>query len=141
MPPSIIPVVQTWGTREALRYAVTDTTGRFWTGTTWAKRQREALLYASHADAAFAAHFTLMKQFRLHTCYQQFVVPLSLHVFANGEVQSKELRDFARKAVKFSMLYANHGTGPRPDSLVAPLLKWYRMTQPINSERDFHIDE
>ena len=138
---TIIPIVQTWGTKQALRYAVTDTTGRFWTGTTWAKRQRDAILYASHEEAAFAAHFILLKQFRLHSCYQQFVVPLSLRVFANGEVQPKELRDFARKAVRISMLYTDHGTGPRPDSLVAPLLKWDRMTQPVNSERDLFIDE
>ena len=139
--PTVIPIVQTWGTKQALRYAVTDTAGRFWTGTTWATRQRDALLYASHEDAAFAAHSILMKQFRRHTCYQQFVVPLSLEVFADGEVQAEELRDFARKAMKFSMLYANHGTGPRPDSLVAPVLKWGSMTQPVNSERDFDIDE
>ena len=53
-PPVVIPVVQTWGTKQHLRYAVADTTGRYWTGSEWATRQWNALLYASHHDAAAA---------------------------------------------------------------------------------------
>ena len=87
MPPTVIPVVQTWGTKQHLRYAVADTTGRFWTGSAWATRQRDALLYGSHHDAAATAHRILWKQFqRRHTVYQQFVVPLEMQVFANAEV-------------------------------------------------------
>jgi hypothetical protein len=142
MPPTIIPVVQTWGTLTSLRYAITDTTGRFWTGSGWATRQRDALLYSGHHDAAAAARRILWKQFqRRHTVYQKFVVPLELEVFANAEVSPDDLKDFSKKLVKLSALYANHGTGPTPDSLVLPRLNWGRMTQPVNSERDLHIDE
>ena len=55
MQPLVIPVVQTWGTKQHLRYAITDTTGRYWTGSGWATRQRDALLYAGHHDAAAAS--------------------------------------------------------------------------------------
>lgn len=142
MPPVVIPVVETWGTKQHLRYAVTDTTGRFWTGSGWATRQRDALLYASHHDAAAASHRILWKQFqRRHTVYQLFTVPLEMQVFATAEVSPTDLKQFAKKAVKLSALYADHGTGPSPDSLVLPRLNWGRMTQPLNSERDLHTDE
>jgi hypothetical protein len=142
MHPIIVPVIQTWGTPTSLRYAITDTTGRFWTGSGWATQQREALLYLSHHDAAAAAHRILWKQFqRRHTVYQLFTVPLEMQVFALSEITPDELKDFSKKLVKLSALYVNFGTGPRPDSLVLPRLNWGRMTQPINSERDLHIDE
>src|SRR5688572_23930638 len=134
MPPVVIPVIQTWGTKQNLRYAVTDTTGRFWTGSGWATRQRDALLYAGHHDATLDARRILWKQFCRHTVYQQFAVPLELEVFADAEVGHDELKDFARKLVKVGALYANHGTGPRPDSLVLPRINWRKLTQPINSE-------
>lgn len=137
MPPTTIPVVQTWGTKQHLRYAVTDTTGRYWTGSGWVTRQRDALLYGSHHDAAAAAHRILWKQFqRRHTVYQQFVVLLEMQVFATAEVSPDDLKQFAKKCIKLSALYADHGTGPTPDSLVLPRLNWGRMTQPVNSERE-----
>lgn len=136
MPPIIIPVIQTWGTKHHLRYAVTAADGRYWTGTGWAAQQRDALLYAGHHDAAADAHRILWKQFRRHTVYQQFVVPLEMQVFADTEISPGELKGFAKKCIKLSALYADHGTGPRPGSLVLPRLNWRRLTQPINSERD-----
>ena len=112
-PPTVIPVVQTWGTKQHLRYAIADTSGRFWTGSGWATRQRDALLYASHRDAAAAAHRILWKQFqRRHTVYQLFSVPMELQVFATAEVGSEELKAFAQKLVKLGALYADHSTGP-----------------------------
>lgn len=141
MQPIVIPVIQTWGTQQHLRYAITDTTGRFWTGSGWATRQRDALLYSGHHDAAAAAHRILWKQFQRHTVYQQFVVPLQLEVFTQAEVTADELKDFSKKLVKLSALYADHGTGPRPGSLILPRLNWGRMTQPVNSERDLDFDE
>ena len=137
----VIPVVQTWGTKQHLRYAVTDTSGRFWTGSGWTTRQRDALLYSGHHDAALAARNILLRQFRRHTVFQQFVVPLEMQVFADAEVTPGELKDFAKKAVKLSALYADHGTGPRPGSLVLPRLNWRKLTQPVNSERDLDCDE
>ena len=87
MSPTIIPVIQTWGTKQHLRYIITDTTGRYWTGSGWATRQRDALLYAGHHDAAAAAHRILWKQFqRRHTVYQLFCLPLEMQVFAQAEV-------------------------------------------------------
>ena len=137
MPTVVIPVIQTWGTPTSLRYAVTDTTGRYWTGSGWATRQRDALLYSGHHDAAADAHRILWKQFqRRHTAYQLFTVPLEMQVFANAEVSPDDLKQFAKKAVKLSALYADHGTGPTPDSLVLPRLNWRKLTQPINSERE-----
>ena len=141
MPPTIIPVVQTWGTKQHLRYAVTDTTGRYWTGSAWATRQRDALLYASHHDAAAAAHRILLRQFRRSPVYQVFTLPLEMQVFAQNEITPDELKDFSKKLVKLSALYANFGTGPRPDSLVLPRFNWRKLTQPLNSERDLHTDE
>lgn len=142
MPPTVIPVVQTWGTKQHLRYAVTDTTGRFWTGSGWATRQRDALLYSGHHDAAMDARRILWKQFqRRHTVYQLFTVPLEMQVFATAEVSPDDLKAFAKKCIKLSALYADHGTGPTPDSLVLPRLDWRKLTQPINSERDLDIDE
>lgn len=142
MHPITVPVIQTWGTPTSLRYAITDTTGRFWTGSGWATRQRDALLYACHHDAAAASHRILWKQFqRRHTVYQLFTVPLEMQVFATVEVSPDELKDFAKKAMKLSALHANHGTGPTPGSLVLPRLNWRKLTQPVNSERDLHIDE
>lgn len=141
MPTTIIPVVQTWGTQQHLRYAVTDTTGRYWTGSGWATRQRDALLYAGHNDAAAASHRILWKQFqRRHTVYQLFSLPLEMQVFATTEVGSDDLKHFARKLVKLSALYANHGTGPIPDSLVLPRLNWSKLTEPVNSERDIYVE-
>lgn len=138
----VIPIVLAWGSPRHLRYVVTDTTGRYWTGTGWATRHRDALLYASHHDAAAVAHRILWKQFqRRHTVYQRFDVPMELQVFSNHEVSPDDLKHFAKKLVKLGALYANHGTGPNPDSLVLPRLNWGRMTQPMNSERDLHIDE
>lgn len=136
MPPITTPVVLTWGTPKHLRYVITDTTGRFWTGSGWATQRRDALLYAGHHDAAADARRILLKQFRRHTVYQQFIVPLELDVFADGEITPDELKGFAKKLVKLSALYADHGTGPTPDSLVLARLNWRRMTQPINSERE-----
>jgi hypothetical protein len=136
----VIPVVQTWGTKHHLRYAVTDTSGRFWTGSGWAIRQRDALLYAGHREAGEAARRILLRQFRRHTVYQQFALPLEMQVFANAEVNPDDLKHFAKKAVKLSALYADHGTGPTPDSLVLPRLNWSRVTEPINSERDCDCD-
>ncbi len=142
MQPITVPVVQIWGTKQHLRYAVTDTTGRFWTGSGWATRQRDALLYAGHNDAAAASHRILWKQFqRRHTVYQLFRVPLEMQVFATTEVEPDDLKHFARKLVKLGALYADHGTGPIPDSLVLPRLNWSKLTEPINSERDLYIDE
>jgi hypothetical protein len=142
MSPLVIPILETWGTKQHLRYAVTDTTGRCWTGSGWATRQRDALLYASHHDATAAAYRILWRQFqRRHTVYQSFTVPLEMQVFATAEVSPDDLKQFAKKAVKLSALYADHGTGPIPDSLVLPRLNWGRMTQPVNSERDLDIDE
>jgi hypothetical protein len=63
-------------------------------------------------------------------------VPLEMQVFATAEVGPDELKDFAKKAVKLSALYANHGSGPIHDSLVLPRLNWRKLTQPINSERE-----
>ncbi len=138
MPPIIIPVIETWGTKQHLRYAITDTTSRYWTGSGWATRQRDAMLYASHHDAAAAAHRILWKQFQRH--HTLFCLPLELQVFANTEVGSDDLKHFTKKLVKLSALYANHGTGPRPDSLVLPRLNWRKLTQPINSERDIYVE-
>jgi hypothetical protein len=70
-----------------------------------------------------------------------YTVPLEMQVFAQAEVGPEELRTFAKKAVKLSALYADHGTGPTPDSLVLPRLNWRKLTQPINSERDLDCDE
>jgi hypothetical protein len=50
------PIIQTWGTQQHLRYAIADTSGRFWSGSGWATQQRDALLYSSHHDASAAAH-------------------------------------------------------------------------------------
>lgn len=136
MPPVVIPVVQTWGTQQFLRYAIIDTTGRFWTGSEWATQQREALLYHSHHEAAAAAHRILLRQFRRSPVYQQFVAPLELRVFAQVEITPDDLKQFARKCIKLSALYSNFGTGPAPGSLVLPRLNWGRMTQPFNSERE-----
>ena len=140
MPSVIVPVVQTWGTRQHLRYAVSDTAGRYWTGSGWATRQRDARLYTGHDEAATDARLILLNQFRRHTVYQHFIVPLVLDVYAHAEVTPAELTGFARKLLKVSALYANHGTGPRSDSLVLPVIKWGGLTQPHNSERDFHFD-
>ena len=141
MPPTIIPVVQTWGTKQHLRYAVTDTTGRYWTGSGWATRQRDALLYAGHNDAAAASHRILWKQFqRRHTVYQLFICRWKSSV-RHGRGNPDDLKQFAKKLVKLGALYADHGTGPTPDSLVLPRLNWQRLTQPVNSERDLYIDE
>jgi hypothetical protein len=141
MPPTTIPVVQACGTQQYLRYVVTDTTGRFWTGSAWANRHKDALVYSDHHDAAAAAHRILWKQFqRRHTVYQQFVVPLEMQVFATAEVSPADLKQYAKKVVKLGALYADHGTGPIPDSLVLPRLNWGRMTQPVNSERDLDIE-
>jgi hypothetical protein len=136
MPPTIIPVVQTWGTQQHLRYAVIDMTGRFWTGSGWSSRQRDAVLFACHSDAGHAAQRILLKHFRRSPVYQQFVVPLEMRVFADTEVSPEELKAFAKKAVKLSALYPHHGTGPTPTSLVLPRLNWGRMTRPVNSERE-----
>lgn len=139
---TVIPIVETWGTKQALRYAVTDTTGRYWTGSEWATQQRDSLLYASHHDATAAARRILWKQFqRRHTVYQLFSVPLEMQVFATTVVRPDELKLFAKKLVKLGALYADHGTGPTPDSLVLPRLNWQKLTQPVNSERDLYIDE
>jgi hypothetical protein len=70
-----------------------------------------------------------------------FTVPLEMQVFANSEVSPDDLKHFGKKAVKLSALYADHGTGPTPNSLVLPRLNWRKLTQPINSERDLHTDE
>ena len=64
-----------------------------------------------------------------------------MQVFATVEVGSEELKAFAKKAVKLSALYADHGTGPIPDSLVLPRLDWRKLTQPINSEREHDCHE
>jgi hypothetical protein len=141
MPPLVIPILETWGTKQHLRYAVSDTTGRYWTGSGWATRQQDVLLYASHHDAAADAHRILLRQFRRSPVYQQFVVPLELQVFAQAEISPEDLKHFAKKCIKLSALFADHGTGPRPDSLVLPRLNWRKLTQPINSERDLDIDE
>jgi hypothetical protein len=141
MPPITIPVVLAWGTPKHLRYVICDTSGRFWTGKTWSDRQRDAVLYASHSDAGYATQRILLKHFRRSPVFQQFVVPLEMQVYADAEIGPDELKDFAQKAVKLSALFANHGTGPRPDSLVLPRINWRKLTQPINSERDLHIDE
>jgi hypothetical protein len=141
MPPTIIPVVQTWGTKQHLRYLITDTTGRYWTGSGWATWQRDALVYAGHHDAATAAHRILWKQFRRSPVYQRFVVPLEMQVFAAAEVRPDELKAFAQQLLKMTALSADHGTGPTPDSLVMPRVNWGRMAQPVNSERDLHVDE
>lgn len=61
--PVVIPVVQTWGTKQHLRYAVTDTIGRFWTGSGWVTRQRDTLLYSGHHDAAADARRILWRQY------------------------------------------------------------------------------
>lgn len=141
MQPITVLVVQVWGTKQRLRYAVTDTSGRYWTGSRWATRQRDALLYAGHNDAAAASHRILWKQFqRRHTVYQLFTVPLEMQVFANSEVGSDDLMHFAKRLVKLSALYADHGTGPIPDSLVLPRLNWWKLTQPVNSERDIYAE-
>ncbi|HVK17080.1 MAG TPA: hypothetical protein VM533_09025 [Fimbriiglobus sp.] len=93
-------------------------------------------MYASHHDAAAAAHRILWRQFRRSPVYQRFVVPLEMQVFAAAEVRPDDLKQFARKLVKLSALYPNYGTGPTPASLVLPRLNWGRMTQPVNSERE-----
>lgn len=141
MQPVVIPVVQTWGTPTSLRYAITDTTGRFWTGSGWATRQRDALLYSGHHDAMLAARGILLRQFRRSPVYQQFIAPLEMQVFADAEISPNDLKAFAKKAVKLTALYANFGTGPAPDSLVLPRLNWRKLTQPVNSERDLYTDE
>lgn len=138
----VVPIIQTWGVKDHLRYAITSADGRYWTGSSWAARPRDALLYLGHHDAAAAAHRILWKQFqRRHTVYQLYTVPLEMQVFADAEVGPEELKTFAKKAVKLSALYADHGTGPTPDSLVLPRLNWRKLTQPINSERDLDCDE
>ena len=141
MPPITIPVVLAWGTPKHLRYVVTDTSGRFWTGRAWSDHQRDAVLYASHSDAGYAAQRILLKHFRRSPVFQVFSVPLEMQVFADAEVSPADLKSFAKKLVKVGALYANHGTGPTPGSLVLPRINWRKLTQPINSERDLHIDE
>jgi len=141
MPPITIPVVLAWGTPKHLRYVIMDTDGRYWTGKGWATCQRQAVLFADHNDANYAAGHILLKHFRRSPVYQQFVVPLEMRVFADAEISPADLKQFAKKAVKLSALYPNHGTGPTPTSLVLPRLNWSRMTQPINSDRDLHINE
>ena len=61
MPPITVPVVQTWGTPTSLCYAITDKSGRYWTGSGWATRRRDALLHVSHHAAAAEAHRILWK--------------------------------------------------------------------------------
>jgi hypothetical protein len=141
MPQPVIPVVLAWGTPQHLRYVVYDTDGRFWTGSGWSSRQRDAVLFADHSDAGYAAQRILLKHFRSSPVFQVFSVPLEMQVYSDTEIGPAELKDFAKKAVKLGALYADHGTGPRPDSLVLPRLNWRKLTQPINSERDLHIDE
>lgn len=141
MPPIVIPVVQTWGTKQHLRYAITDTSGRFWTGSDWVTRQLDTRLYVGHHEATLDARRILWKQFHNSTVYQQFVVPLEIEVYANSEVTSDDLKAFARKLIKLGALYADHGTGPQPDALVLARLNWGRMTQPVNSERDLDHNE
>ena len=112
MPPTIVPVVQPRGTQHHLQYIITDSTGRYRTGSGWATRQRDALLYAGHNDAAAATHHILWRQFqRQHTDYQLFALPLDMQVFANVEVGFDDLKQFAKKLVKLLALYANHGIG------------------------------
>jgi hypothetical protein len=55
MPQPVIPVVLAWGTPQHLRYVVCDTNGRFWTGSGWSSRQRDAVLFADHSAAGSAA--------------------------------------------------------------------------------------
>lgn len=140
MQPIVIPVVQTWGTRQHLRYAIADTAGRCWTGSEWASRPRNARLYLGHHEAAADARRILRKQFPRPTVYQMFAVPLELEVHGYATVTASELTAFARKLVKPGALYADHGTGPRPDTLVLPRINWRRMTEPVNSERDLDCD-
>jgi len=141
MPPLTVPVVLAWGSPHHLRYVVSDTSGRFWTGSGWSSRQRDAVLFADHSDAGNAAQRILLRHFRRSPVFQVFSVPLEMQVFSDAEIGSDELKDFAKKLVKVGALYANHGTGPTPGSLVLPRLNWRKLTQPVNSERDLHIDE
>lgn len=136
MRPVTIPIVTTLGYQQALRYVVTDTLARFWTGSEWASQQKDARLFGSHYDAVEASRLILFKQFRGMPVYQKFVVPLEMEVFAGSEVLPEELKNFAKKAVKLSALYADHGTGPRAESLVLPRLNWGKLTHPMNSERE-----
>ncbi len=136
MPPPVIPVVLAWGTPQHLRYVITDTSGRFWTGSGWSSRQRDAVLYAGHSDAGYAAQRILLQHFRRSPVFQVFSVPLEMQVFSDVEISSDDFKQFAKKLVKLGALYADHGTGPTPGSLVLPRLNWRRLTQPINSERE-----
>jgi hypothetical protein len=55
-------------------------------------------VYASHHDAAAAAHRILWRQFqRKHTVYQRFVVPLEMQVFTAAEVRPDDLKPFAHE--------------------------------------------
>jgi hypothetical protein len=64
-----------------------------------------------------------------------------MQVFATAEVGPGDLKNFAKKVVNLSALYADHGTGPTPDSLVLPRLNWRTLSRPINSEREHDCHE
>ena len=63
----------------------------------------------------------------------------SILIAGAGPVGLTAALELARRG--FAPRIIDDGTGPTPDSLVLPRLNWGRMTQPVNSERDLHIDE
>lgn len=129
-----IPIINTRGYKSALRYIINDVHGRYWTGKEWTGDSRRATLYVAHADAIAEARGIILKDFKGSPVYQNFRVPVQLEVFSKTPVTHEQVRSYTRKALKLSVLYADHGLGPIEGSALMPGIRWGEMYQNSNSE-------
>lgn len=129
-----IPIINTRGYKSALRYVINDVHGRYWTGKEWTGDSRRATLYVAHADAIAEARGIILREHRRCPVYQNFRVPVQLEVFAHRTITHEELRDYTHKALKFGILYADHGLGPIDGSAVIPGIRWSELYQNSTSE-------
>jgi hypothetical protein len=129
-----IPIIDTRGYKGALRYLIKDPNGQHWTGREWSSDSRRAYLYLNHADAIAEARKIILREHKRSPVYQNFRVPLQLEVFAPRAVTPDELREYCRKALKFTVLYADHGLGPIEGSATMPGIRWGELYQSLSSE-------
>jgi hypothetical protein len=121
------PFIATRGSPEFPRFLIVEPHGQVWSGTLWTPYEREGLLFADSDEAATESQNLLREQHIDRPHHAEYLVPILIEVLSDEPMSKEAVVSWLRKALRFEINYAEHGTGPTDGSCVLLGLQWWKI--------------
>jgi len=124
------------GSQQFPRFVITEAAGTVWTGKTWSKSQKKALLFAHAGEASRVSQEVMRQQYADLHRVERFTVLINVEVRSKDGIDRDELREWLLRAVQCNLAYGTFGTGPTKDSLALLNISFYDLKPFVNTDEE-----